>query len=634
MGLIDRLLTDPGVRARRDEFAWRQDYRSAQADQREARRERQRELDRQQRANAAAVTQRQRDNAALARQYADQEKSWYSQPRTVFVGGNNENGKPLKVAHFSAPLPLAFLAHPDAPDKPVTFGPGFIRSRNGNLMNDTTWRDQAKETLAVWQDVKGRYQTVLGRLRDDQWWRELTHAAGLTHSVTTDEHWQGEYATGTRKLTTVTVPKISKVNIAEDGLRITIGLDVHNPPKAWAARVDTLRSAFKSAGMSASNLRVTETSSGAPLLVFGDRDTLSEPLEPLVHPYDEDKGKSYLGRAADGSDVFLTWKNNASSLIAGMQGSGKTASLMPMVAGLAGKVELHIVDCGASGEWEIFSPVCASYNDSGDLDAVAAVMRYALEVSVERMKRIRSFGAINFWDLTLEQRRAAGLHHVVIILEEAPMALGQGQSDKEDKKLAEANMSLTGRTVKTVRKAGITVVLVAQKPAATEIPTIIRDNSAQRLCFRLDSDVAAATVLGDSAYAEPKPTSIPAGKPGRFIARVDHRGNVYGQSVYVPVDGIASYLADQKRVPKLKVGTAASDDGVPAPAPVDVPSEPATGAGASPVSAMTDAERAEAVRQEAIKLGLLPPDPQPDSANDGSTPDRSVTPPSSSGFDF
>lgn len=128
MGLIDRWLEDPVDRRWRE----RQDYRDRSADRREARRNEQRVLDREQRAAAQAVAARQRENAALVKQYQDQEKAWYGSPRTVFVGGNNSSGKPWKVTHFSTPLPLCYVTHPACPDAAVVFAPHFQRSRNGD----------------------------------------------------------------------------------------------------------------------------------------------------------------------------------------------------------------------------------------------------------------------------------------------------------------------------------------------------------------------------------------------------------------------------------------------------------------------------------------------------------------------
>jgi hypothetical protein len=60
------------------------------------------------------------------------------------------------------------------------------------------------------------------------------------------------------------------------------------------------------------------------------------------------------------------------------------------------------------------------------------------------------------------------------------------------------------------------------------------------------------------------------------------------------------------------------------PAPAESPTEPAAGTGTSPVAGMTDEERKEAVRQEAIRMGLIPPDPQP--TGDAPTPASGRTP--------
>ncbi|BBY99630.1 cell division protein FtsK [Mycolicibacterium fallax] len=332
MGFIGRWLEDPADRR----WRYRQDYRDHAADRREARRAADRALDREQRAAAAAVTARQRENQQLIRGYQDQEKSWYSAPRTEYVGGNNAALKPMRVSHHAAPLPLAFLPHPESPDqKAVVFGPGFMRSRNGDLMRDETWREKARETLAVWTDIKKRYLNVLSRLRDETWWRELTIAAGLTHATTTDEPWTGQYASGTRKLTTVSVPRISRVQVAEDGLRLTVELDVNVPPKRWQASVDTLRAGFKAAGMSAGNLRVGETSSGAPLLIFDDAPSAFPAAVCLEPPREivasaQQASKRYegacwmLGLDSRGKTVKYPLDDFPHVLVAGGTGAGKS----------------------------------------------------------------------------------------------------------------------------------------------------------------------------------------------------------------------------------------------------------------------------------------------------------------------
>lgn len=525
-----------------------------------------------------ADAEKEADTAAAA-----EEKRLLSEPRTRYTGATRKNPDSIIVWHHKVEPPAALgmkqNRHGLGPLLALRPGGGGFRTEDAFyatvLERHPRIGEEFPEYVTAMQAAlnEATDYSILTVLRDDKKMAQIFQAAGVTSESKDIETMTGEYGMYKRTVTEIHVPELTDVVIRSSGLELTYRHRLGMSAADWngTSKKEALRDAFRNLGVNAADMTITSTSSGDIKVAFNDKDPLSEPLPAVVTPYDEARGRSYLGRAADGSDIHLTWKNNASSLIAGMQGSGKTASLMPVIAGLAGKVELHIVDCGASGEWDIFEPICASYDDTGDLIAVANVMKYAMKASRERMKKIRSYGAINFWELSVEQRHAAGLHHMVIILEEAPMALGQGQSDPNDKKIAEVNMSQTGKVVKTVRKAGIAVVLVAQKPAANEIPTIIRDNAGQRVCFRLDSDVAAQTVLGDSAHVEPKPTSIPAGRPGRFVARVDQRGNVYGQSVYMPIEDIATYLAGQHRVPPM-------DESVPDPAPTpdndDAPATP------------------------------------------------------------
>lgn len=566
-------------------------------------------LDGLQKLRVAQMKDAEKDDAAAdARRRAELaadteiEKTKLTRPKTVILGTTAQNPKPILVWHHAAEPPRA-LAFPQSrpgsgPLLALLHGGGLaniaksLRAKRPNVFD--AYPEYVEKLRAVLVDVGERYGDLLRELRDDKAMAALFRAAEIAKVEKETRTVAGQLGVYQQPVTKITVPELISVTITPEGINLTFKGRAGDSAKRWASKIDLLQAAFARCGVPTNRLKVVGRD-GDIVVRFNDADPLSQPLPQVIHPYDEARGRSYLGKAEDGSDVFLTWKNNASSLIAGMQGSGKTASLMPLFAGLAGRVELHIVDCGASGEWEIFSPVCASYDDSGDLDAVARVMDYAMAASVKRMAIIKKFGAINFWELSIEQRRAAGLHHVVILLEEAPTALGQGQSDKADKQQAEINMGVTGRTVKTVRKAGFTVVIVAQKPAATEIPTIIRDNAGQRVCFRLDSLAAATTVLGDSAALEPRVTDIPAGKAGRFVARVDGRGNLLGQAVYVPVEKLKAHLADAQRIPPMDETTVADDEPV-----VDEAAD------------STSEEALLAALAEAQRRGLIKPPPATD----------------------
>ncbi|WP_100458569.1 hypothetical protein [Mycobacteroides abscessus] len=607
MGFLFESDVDRRRREAREEWQAREDIKYARRLESDARREEGAQQREAQRAARARAAERKRDREKMAAEYAKQEQA-ARPPITERVGGTR-GVKVVTVSHYKSPIPVAFLPPHESGHKLVSAVEVFAaRGKRVSV-------DDAETARALFAEVERDYGSLLSQLRNESWWDSLCDAAGVT--LTRDgkpRPWTGRYASGVQKVTLVHSPTIIAVRVAADGLRIKVKARIGDSPAKWGtpAKLDLLRSALMAQGAPARDLTVSSDNGGNIILRFRDRDPLAEPLPQVIHPYDEERGRSYVGQAEDGSDVFVTWKNNASALVAGMQGSGKTASLMPMVAGLAGKVELHIVDCGSSGEWEIFAPVCKTYDDSGDLAAVERVMQYALDSAKERMASVRRTGHINFWDASLTERRSVRLQHMVIIVEEAPVALSSGQTTAGDREQAEKNMSLAGRAVKTVRKAGITIIFVAQKPAATEIPSIVRDMCGQRLCFRLDSDTAAQTALGDAAFTEPKPTSIPAGTAGRFVGRVDTRGSVLAQAVYVPIDGIREHINAVKRtappVP-ANAGRGASDT---APTPEEV-------------AAMTDEERQEWMHRHAIEQGWVPVDTKPPTSGKPETPETEDT---------
>lgn len=453
------------------------------------------------------------------------------------VGIESREGGPLLVLRAGGGVAESDLA------------PAVIAAEMPEITHDAAFIGWSDQVTALLPEVAQRY-SILERLRDDDWIARLLESAGITSSTTTTESVAGVHGVVDRKVTITAVPTLSDVRITRTGLRLTFAHQPGRSARDWNSKADALRAGLKAVGLDADNMRVSDGDGGVVVLDCNDVDPFAQPLPSVIHPYDVERGQSYVGQSADGGDVWVTWKNNACAICAGMQGGGKTASMLPVLAGLAGHAEVHLLDGNASGEWAPISPVCATYDDSGDIEALGDLIEELIPVSRDRLRKItNATGEINFWDVPAARREALGLFPIVIAVEEAPQYLSKNQMSKEDKASAERNMTLVGKAVKLFRKAGITVLLIVQKPTDSEIPTIIRDMAGWRLCFRLDSDVAAATVLGDAAYQEPKPTSIPPGKPGRFVGRVDSRGSILGQAVYVPVQEIRSALSGATPVP-------------------------------------------------------------------------------------
>lgn len=502
--------------------------------------------------------------AEITRQATSEEKRVLSTPLVRYTGAGHGR-PPTWVWHCKAGMPAALsqrvgieardggpllVLRPGGGVAESDLAPSVISSELPELAHDAAFVEWSGQVAALLPELAQRY-SILERLRDDTWLAGLLDAAGITVSSTSTESVTGTYGVVERKVTITVVPSLTDVRIVRTGLRLTFGHQPGQSAKDWNSRLDALRAGLKANGLDAENMKISDGQDGSVVLNFNDVDPLADPVPSEIHVYDPERGRSYLGKAADGSDIYLTLKNNSCVIVGGMQGGGKTASLLPVLTGMSGHVELHVLDGGASGEWDVLRPICASYDDSGDIERCGELMYELLEMRGERMARVARVGngANNFWDIPSAQREAAGLFPIVVVLEEAPQYMAKAQDTTEEKRAAETNRGRVGKVVKLLRKGGVTVFIVAQKPTGDEVPTTARDMGSQRLCFRLDSDVAAATVLGDAAYVEPKPTSIPAGKPGRFVGRVDARGSVLGQAVYVPVKEIRSALADSKPVP-------------------------------------------------------------------------------------
>lgn len=522
--------------------------------------------------------------AEIQRQAASEEKRVLSTPLTRYAGAGHGR-PPLWVHHVKASMPAGLarrvgvesrdggpllVLRPGGGVAEADLAPSVLRAELPELVGDAAFVGWADGVLTLLPEVAQRY-SVLELLRNDDWLSALLESAGITSSSTATEQVQGVYGVVERKVTITVVPSLTDVRVGRTGLRLTFA---HQPGKSardWNSKADALRAGLKAAGLDAGNLRIQDGDGGSVVLDCNDVDPFAQPLHSVIHPYDVVNGKSYVGQSADGGEVWVTWKNNACAIVAGMQGGGKTASMLPVLAGLAGHAEVHLLDGNASGEWAPIAPLCATYDDTGELEALGDLIESLIPVSRDRLRTITDrTGEINFWDVPSARREELGLYPIVVAIEEAPQYLSKNQMSKDDKLAAERNMTMVGKAVKLFRKAGITVLLIVQKPTDSEIPTIIRDMAGWRLCFRLDSDVAAATVLGDAAYIEPKPTSIPPGKPGRFVGRVDARGSVLGQAVYVPVKEIRSALADSAPVPDQR-GIRKVPSRPTAPEPVEDP---------------------------------------------------------------
>jgi S-DNA-T family DNA segregation ATPase FtsK/SpoIIIE len=400
-------------------------------------------------------------------------------------------------------------------------------------------------------ELRARHPGVV-RLRDQQWLAHVATACGLGIPHSRTENWQGHYGSGTRTVTTVEIPVPVGARVAADGLRIRFRHRSGDSAAQWEKALPALTAELAAAGFTVGALAVTQGPAGDVILHLNDRADIVPVVEsPVgVTPFDAETGRSYVGVAVEtGEPVWIDWKSHAGLLVGGTTGGGKTGSTMPIIAGLAGLAELHVFDGKGGFDYAEFEPVSSTFDASGDLEAPIATLRSLAALIPIRAEAIyRATGKKEFWKLTPQEREQHGLAPVFVIMDEAHTWLDQSGMSPAEKKLA-AEISRHVRTlILKGRFSGITTILTTQKSDATALPTRIRDNCSNRLCFRTTTQQHAKTILGAAAAEAPDPCKISAKTPGRAVALVDE-GAVLVQAAFADGDMITEYLKNKQPPP-------------------------------------------------------------------------------------
>lgn len=521
-------------------------------------------------AEMAAEAIREKAHQDASRAVSEREKFWATEerkllaaPRTVFRGATVANPDALWVTHARAEMPSP-LAHQLGVGGRDTHRLVRLRPGGGVWLGDSAPEVVGKnapevarsEYFEAWiealrpliQELRTRY-SVLTFLRDDAWMASLLGAAGITASTSVDESVQGTYDAYTRKTTIVDVPSLVGVSIERTGLALTFAHRPGTSAAEWRKHLDALRSGFRNAGALADELTVADGSDGSIHLYFNDRDPF-DTIPSTITPYDEEQHRSLLGVTSHGHEAYLTWRGNSGLVVGGVPGSGKTASMMPVFAGLAGKAELHIFDGKSGYDMHPLRHIAATYDRTGDIDAPLATLRKLENVRVQRAEALyEKLGANNFWNVDAADRKRLGLTPVFCILDECQTWTDGSGMAKEEKSAAAEVTALVRTLIQKGRSTGIVVILTTQKPDATSIPTKVRDNSGLKLAFRVQTPEAAVTILGKQKPEDPDPTDIRIGQLGRFVMETEGHGVVLGQSAYVPVEDLEEYLAEFEPVP-------------------------------------------------------------------------------------
>ncbi|SHX81906.1 FtsK/SpoIIIE family protein [Mycobacteroides abscessus subsp. abscessus] len=553
---------------KREDFMWQRSIRQQDArldaldrDERDAEREYEKLSEKVASIELKARADIDRTVNEIQRQAASEEKRVLSTPLTRYTGAGF-NRPATWVWHTGASMPdglarrvgiesrdggplLVLREHGGVAESDLA--PSVIAAELPDIAHDPAFVGWSDQVQALLPDVAARY-SILELLRNDDWLSALLESAGITSSSTTSETVQGQYGMVERKVSITVVPSLSDVRITRTGLRIVFAHQPGRSAKDWNSKGDALRAGLKAAGLDASNMRISDGDGGSVVLHMNDVDPFSG-QSPESGTFDAERGRSLLGITESGEECWITWAGSSGLVVGGVPGSGKTASLLPVFSGMVGKAELHVFDGKAGFDLHPLRRIASTYDRSGDISAPLETLRKLDALRTARAEAMYStLNASNFWNLTQSQRDKLGMTPVFCVLDECQTWLDTSGMDKEEKQSADEVRKLVRTLVQKGRSTGIVLVLTTQKPDATSIPTVIRDNAALKICFRVSTPEQAVTVLGRQAPGAPDPTEILMTNKGRGVMETEGHGIVLFQAGYKEPAELDRELAQHKPV--------------------------------------------------------------------------------------
>lgn len=270
-----------------------------------------------------------------------------------------------------------------------------------------------------------------------------------------------------------------------------------------------------------------------------------------LRPFDPWSGRVVFGVYEDGSPASLSLRNQSGVVVGGVPGSGKTAGMTVIVLALlmSGCARLHILDGKGGADWEWCAPAAADYYSGDDPATAAGLLRGYEDAMRQRLLDMPGYGDSNYWNLPPDARPPLE----VLIIDECQSFFSdadQSDKNKEVKASTAACRAAATTLVKRGRSAGWVVFVLTQKPTADAIPTALRDNCGQRVCFRVATSEAARAVMGCVLGTDDlSPTAIPAARRGGAVIATDSGLLRECRFAYIPEKSAAAFIRSYACIP-------------------------------------------------------------------------------------
>lgn len=495
----------------------------------------------------------------IEKEAEDEEKALLTKPAIKRTGGTGNSTEPLIVWHHRAEPPAdmtvkqrrkglgAILILPkgggySSADAAIT----WLRAKNPGLDVEHPEFVAAHKTALA--EMWGC--SIIAKLADDKAMGKIFYAAGVTSDTSRKETVTGEYGVYEKPVTRRHVPELKEVIIRASGLELIYRHHLGDSAAQWnkGDKKEALRAAFRSLGVDAGNMEISDTKTGDVRIAFNDRDPFDSLKGMTTGTWDDEKCRSLLGIDHHGREVWINWKDASGMVVGGVIGSGKTASMLPVFAGMKDNCELFVFDGKAQRDLDSLQHIARVYDNSGDIDAPLATLEM-----LERLRKLRGdaifkkWKAANFWHLTSAQRREADMFPIFVLLDEAQLWL-KLSTNKERAKIQAQISELVWTLITKGRSAGIVLILTTQRPSAETISTDIRDNVKLKLCFKVTTPIMGEMILGSQPKGMLDPSAIPVSAQGRFVMDTDGQGMVLGQAGYISPGDLEDALKNSEPV--------------------------------------------------------------------------------------
>jgi DNA segregation ATPase FtsK/SpoIIIE-like protein len=210
-------------------------------------------------------------------------------------------------------------------------------------------------------------------------------------------------------------------------------------------------------------------------------DPLAELVAP-VRPVRSIHEPLILGHGEDGHPVTLDLASAAHAIVQGTTGGGKSVALYSLLAQLTRAPDIRIT--GADPTGLLLRPWAGRWSDvPSPVLGTGDPTRYVL--MLDQLVRVMDQRVASIPPGRDSVEHTPALPVLLAVLEEYPGVLRV--VDSTDAKLGKQLRALVGRLLAEGRKAGVRVLIVAQRADASVIGGFERGQASHRLSFRVDS---------------------------------------------------------------------------------------------------------------------------------------------------